>query len=201
MAEVTGGGNKFWTDATVSPKRNYRWIVYMGEEAHIVWYAKTVTTPSYEVSEIEHQFLDNRYYYPGRVQWNEVTLTLVDPVSPDAVGMTLDILTASGYSVKTKTEAGNPKTISKGKSAGGEVSDKDGKKGLGKFRIELYDPEGVVLETWTMQNAWVKSAKYGDLDYSSDELRTVELAIRYDWAECVFGTGENKKHNFDPYTD
>jgi len=56
-----------------------------------------------------------------------------------------------------------------------------------------------MLETWALWNAWVKSAKYGDLDYSNDELRTVELTIRYDWAECDFGT-KNAANDFNPWS-
>ena len=54
--------NKFWSEATTSPKRNYRWLVYFNDK--IVWWAKTVTVPSYEVSETEHDFMDNKYYLP-----------------------------------------------------------------------------------------------------------------------------------------
>ena len=35
-----------------------------------------------------------------------------------------------------------------------------------------------------MNNPFIKSAKFGDMDYSNDELRTVEMSIRYDWATC-----------------
>jgi hypothetical protein len=45
-------------------------------------------------------------------------------------------------------------------------------------------PDGNPIETWKLQNPFIKSAKYGDLDYSNDELRTITLGLRYDWATC-----------------
>ena len=50
--------------------------------------------------------------------------------------------------------------------------------------ISVLNAEGVAIEVWTLRNAFLKSAKFGDLDYSSDDLRTVEMTLRYDWAEC-----------------
>ena len=42
------------------------------------------------------------------------------------------------------------------------------------------------LETWTLKNAWIKSINFGTLDYSSDELITIEVVISYDWCEVEF---------------
>jgi hypothetical protein len=36
----------------------------------------------------------------------------------------------------------------------------------------------------------------GDLDYSSDDLRTVEMTVRYDWAECVTKDPSGKPGTF-----
>ena len=50
------------------------------------------------------------------------------------------------------------------------------------FKLELYDAEGTVKETWTLNNAFIKAAKYGDMDYANDDLRQISLTIKYDWA-------------------
>jgi hypothetical protein len=169
----------FWTSAESEPKRNFRFKVTIGTgAASVLWWAKTVTTPSFEVSSVEHDFLDNKYYFPGRVTWNDVSLTLVDPITIDAVSVTNKYLVDSGYAVKDETTATNtPPTISKKKAAGPNGPFRD-------FKIEVMDAEGKVIEAWTLNNPFITSAKYGDLDYSSDDLRTVELTIKYDWASC-----------------
>lgn len=174
----------FWSTGETTPKRNFRWLVTMNDK--IQWWAKTVTTPAYEVSEVEHDFMDNKYYYPGRVTWNEISLTLVDPAGDpiDCVAETLDIIKASGYDIKDAS--GDGQFISKS-------SARDALKGI---KIEVLDDTGTIIEQWELKNPFIKSAKYGDLDYSSDDLRTVELSIRYDWATCKFS--KDTSSDFDP---
>ena len=35
---------------------------------------------------------------------------------------------------------------------------------------------------WVLKNAFLKSVKWGDLDYSQDEIVTVDVGITYDYA-------------------
>ena len=68
----------FWHDARKSkdPKRQYRWVL---TNDHIPSYTlKSVSKPSFSVTQTEHQFLNHSYHYPGRLQWNTVSMTLVD---------------------------------------------------------------------------------------------------------------------------
>ena len=72
----------FWADAVTEPKRAYRWVMnFRGIDQ---WVMKKVTKPNFTVSEAEHSFLNYKFFYPGRVEWNDITCTLVDPISPDA---------------------------------------------------------------------------------------------------------------------
>lgn len=168
----------FWSQNDVEPKRNFRFKVEITglAENSVLWWAKTVTTPSFDVSETEHNFLDNKYYFPGRVTWNEVSLTLVDPISVDAVQLTNSLIEGANYQVPANIPAseGDFSTMSKA-AATSE---------LGQVIITILDAGGKSIEQWTLNNAFLKSAKYGDLDYSNDDLRSVELTIRYDWATC-----------------
>ena len=52
--------------------------------------------------------------------------------------------------------------------------------------------EGKVIEAWTLNNPFIISAKYGDLDYSNDELRQVTLTLKYDWATCTINAEQEK---------
>ena len=71
------------------------------------------------------------------------------------------------------------------------MSKSKGAVALGDVIITIFGAEGGIVEQWVLNNPFIKSAKFGDLDYSSDDLRTVELSVRYDWATC--DTGENDK--------
>ena len=183
----------FWSTGDAEPKRNFRFQVQItgltgGND--VLWWAKTVTTPSFDVSEVEHNFLDNKYYYPGRVSWNEITLTLVDPISVDAVRLTNKLLLDSGYVIP----AGVPSTLAQ-KSTISKV--KATNNALKEITISILNAEGKAIEVWTLNNPFIRSAKYGDLDYSSDDLRSVEMTIRYDWATCDTSGNGGPNNQFD----
>jgi hypothetical protein len=175
----------FWSNHTSEAKRNYRFKITMlpfGNNNEIVWWAKTATLPSFSVSEIEHNHMDNKYYFPGRVSWETVSMTLVDPISPDATGLLNEMLVNSGYIIPAnETVAANKSTISKNKAAN-----------LGLVKIEVLDAEGVEIETWEMKNAFIQSANFGSLDYSSDDMKEIELTMRYDWATCATSDGKTR---------
>lgn len=180
----------FWTSNNVEPKRNFRFKVQITGlgGADVLWWAKTVTTPSFDVSETEHNYLDNKFYFPGRVSWNEVSLSLVDPISVDAVALTNELLTSQGYVVPTNAD--DNVTMSKAK---GTVA-------LGDITITVFGAEGDEIEVWTLRNPFIKSAKYGDLDYSNDDLRTVEMTLRYDWASCTIKGTKSPKSGTDYFS-
>jgi len=177
----------FWKSGDVEPKRNFRFQVQLGagNSAPVQWWAKTVTLPSWDLAEVEHNYLDNKYYFPGRVTWNDVSLTLVDPISIDAVSVTNNILVSQNYAVKTNSSTVAP-TITHGVTGTGALN----------CIISVFDAAGLPLEVWTLNRPFIKSAKFGDLDYSNDDLKTVELTLRYDWATC--DTTKNTHANVAP---
>ena len=161
--------------ALKDPKRKFRFTVEIqgvnaSQGGASAWYAKGVNKPSFTVNAAEHQYLNHKFYYPGNVEWEAVTLTLVDPVDPDMTATLSDILVQSGYSPPTDTTSLS--SVSKAKSAGA----------LGTVIITQIDSEGVPLETWTLWNSFITSVKYGDLAYGEDDLIEMTLEIRYDWA-------------------
>jgi len=172
----------FWTENTTEPKRNFRWRVTLGgafaaaSSGGIVWWAKTVDTPSYTVTDVTHSFFDNEYKFPGRVQWQDVNMTLVDPISPNAVQMTNQIILNSGYSIKGSQEFGNnPTSITK---VGANTA-------IGNVLIEILKGDGTPVETWTLNNPFITSVKFSTLDYTNDDMRTIDLTWKYDWANCL----------------
>ena len=48
--------------------------------------------------------------------------------------------------------------------------------------IQQIKDDGKVLRTWTLVNSFVSSVNYGDLDYSSDDLVSIEIVVTYDYA-------------------
>ena len=100
----------FWStnfaeDATLNdPKRKFRFMVsFENINAEIggaqMWYASSCNKPGFAINPAEHKYLNHTFYYPGKVTWQKVTVTLVDPVTPDATGNLLTILKSSGYTI------------------------------------------------------------------------------------------------------
>ena len=180
----------FWTENTTEPKRNFRWRVKFLNLTNAansplgtipgattaIWWAKTVDTPSYTVTDVTHSFFDNEYKFPGRVQWQDVSMTLVDPISPNATYITNQIILASGYDIKGQTEfEAKPTSITKS-GANGAVGD---------VVIDIFSGVGEIVESWTMKNPFITSVKFSTLDYTNDDMRTIDLTWKYDYAECT----------------
>lgn len=165
----------FWTDGTLQdPKRQYRFqcvLPNLGDQG-CSWFIKSVDRPNLSLSEASHEYLNHTFYYPGRVSWNTVSITLVDPVSPDATAIMMGAIQDSGY--KIPGSASELSTVSKSSSIAG----------LGTVEINVLDAEGGVLEQWKLNNGWIKSVNLSGLDYGSDGLTNVTIDVRYDWATC-----------------
>ena len=183
----------FWTSVggnTKDPKRGFRFKVefngYNTDGSGVLWFAKKVSKPNFSITESKHSFLNHNFYYPGRVEWQEISLTLVDPISPGAVAQTNAIIQASGYKIPVGPLV--TETMSKGKTL----------TATGTIKIIQIDADGNPVETWTLRQPWIKSVKYGELAYDSDELIEVEIGLRYDWAECEFPAGAGAQTNVIP---
>ena len=170
----------FWSDVKTEPKRRYRFTLGFsskgGENEIPLWTVKTAAKPKATVSTIEHQFMDHIFKYPGRVTWDPITVTLVDPVEPDLSWQFLNVLGAGGYKYPTNS------TISQ-KS----LSKKAIHEAIGDVFIKQIDDLGNDIEIWRLVNPFITSVDFGgQLDYSSDEMNEVTVEITFDWAELTF---------------
>mgnify|MGYP001330655958 CR=1 FL=1 len=170
---------RFWSDHTIEPKRKFRWE--MSFRGVPQWIVKKVSKPNFSLGEAEHNFLNYKFYYPGRVEWSEINLTLVDPIQPDASKTMMQLLYQHGYvSPEDYLNAsgpgqvpGRPYTINK----------KDAVNSLGgRLYITQLNAEGTPIEEWQVYNPFIKSVSFDELDYEGDDLLNLELTIRYDWA-------------------
>ena len=168
----------FWTNAhETDPKRAYRFFCVLplgGVGApETQWFIKSVAKPTLSVSEASHAYLNHTFYYPGRVSWSTISITLVDPFTPDAAAIFSEYLEASGYK-----PPGGPNDL-------GTMSKSASVSNLGDVEIHQIDSDGNDVEVWKLKNAWIKNVNFSDLDYDSDALSNVSIEIRYDWAELT----------------
>ena len=173
----------FWTSVYSEPKRTHRFLLRMPnlidsseEHQYQDYLAKTCTKPAYSITSTEHKFLGNTYYYPGTVTWNEVVVSIVNSLLPDGNKILYDALELSGYLRPDQQLAdlreGAVGTVNKASALGA----------LGQVQIDELTGTGDTAGRWTLQNAFITEAKFGDLDYNSDELLNIDITFKYDWA-------------------
>jgi hypothetical protein len=197
----------FWNEAGVEPKRKFKFLLRFGAASDALpsFIVKKVNKPEVTISEASHKFLGHTFYFPAQTTWNEINATVIDPAGSGGAGDALSetvsanttdvaeglykVLLASGYQSPT-----NVGTALAGGSAAGTLRTFAKSPSTVQFdQIEIVqiDANGNALETWTLNNAWIKKIAFGELDYSSDDINEVTLTIRYDWADLktTRGTG------------
>jgi len=165
----------FWTENSLEPKRSYRFRLGSVEGLELGdtgkspywWSAKKVDKPSFSVASSKYRLINHEINVPGIVSWNPITIEIVD------VGKTvtnlLDQFKSFGYS---PNELDSDKGLAKTK----------GLDEIGNIRIEQISGDGEVLETWKLEGAFITEIRFGSLDYSTDEIVTLNLTITYDYA-------------------
>ena len=162
----------FWSTQTIEPTRQFRFLVSNTQDNESAWYwAKTVSKPSFEVSSTEHQLVNHKFKYPGIVTWNDINMTIVD-TGEKTKGL-VDRLRETGYDYPTSFE----QTEGISKTSSSQYFD--------ELTIQQLNADGKAIETWRLKGAFIKSINFGDLDYDSDALVTIQLTISYDWAELA----------------
>ena len=155
-------GNPFWSVNTAEPLRKYKFQVTF--QGNVIWYAKSVTKPSAEVSVTEYQIANHKIKYPGIVTWNDIDIVIIDTVEEGRGKSYYGDLLNYGYHFSGAGKEG----IKKRQSS--------------SVLIEQLDSSGRIHETWTLINPFIKSVKFGDLDYSSDDFIEITLTVAYDSA-------------------
>jgi len=168
----------FWGQANSEPKRQFRFELSFtnrnrDQQGDIpVWAVKTATKPVAEVSTVPHQYIDHTFNFPGRVTWQPITVTLVDPVHPDLSYAFLDILGNAGYKY--------PDTA---KIAKASLSKKAFTDTIGNVVLKQIDADGNEIERWVLVNPLITNIDFGGtLSYDSDDMVEVSCTITYDWA-------------------
>ena len=182
---------KHWAAPSMEPKRSHRFVLYIGAAKPFV--IKKVSNPAYTVAETPHKFKNYTFWYPGKVEWEPVQITCLDPGGDDDTGLSLsNALLAGGYMEPDKeitTGQGMDSTVSKVRAvsaAGGHA-----------MKIVQYGPDqfsdtgnAVVgnrggmekLSTWSLKNAWIQKVNFGELNYDNDTMVESTITVRYDWA-------------------
>jgi len=174
----------FWNLASSEPKRQHRFLINFTSllttdgRTYQQYLAKTCTIPGYTVSTTTHRFLGNEYHYPGTVTWDDVTVDIVNAVDPDGNDLLMNALAQSGY---LAPDAQFDAYQGAGQQVG-TVNKTNSLDAVGDIIIRQLDGEGTSVGVWSLRNAFITGAKFGNLDYTGDDILNVSITLKYDWA-------------------
>jgi len=210
----------FWSSANVEPKRKFKFLVRFNPTniAYDIpsFVVKKVDKPGFTITETKHTFLGHNFFFPGKLEWKEISMSIVDPAgtglkgvggteipsnetAPDMSYRLVEILGLFGY--QSPINVGN--ALNGGLGGSGDVNFSAGgtriksfsKAGSvaasGNIEILQIDDDGTVVEIWALKNAWIRDIQFGSNDYSSDDAQEVTIKFRYDWAEFTGGPNGN----------
>ena len=146
------------------PKLANRFIMEInGIESYII---KTASRPTFTSEVVELDHINVKRKIKGKSTWDDVNITLYDPIVPSGAQQVMEWIRTSHES----------------------LTGRDGYAAFYKKDITFYilGPVGDKVEQWTLKGAFITQANFGDLDWSSNDPVAIELTLTYDYAILEF---------------
>lgn len=141
------------------PLRQNRWVLRFPSDLGIQeWYLKSAKRPSINQQAKAIPFLNTETYVVGRYTWDEVQVTMNDPIGPSASQAVMEWVRLCSESV----------TGRQGYAAGY----------MRDVELCMLDPTGVVVQLWVLKNAFPTKADFGNLSYAQDDLAEISMTLR-----------------------
>ena len=162
MAELLDPNDIFFTP--FEPKTANRFVMEIdGIPAFLV---KTMARPSINFETITLDHINVKRYVKGKAAWQPITVTLYDPIVPSGAQAVMEWVRLHHESVT-------------GRDGYSDFYKKD-------ITFNVLGPVGDKVEQWRLKGAFIQSADFSDMDYSSNEVAMVNLTLQYDYAILQF---------------
>ena len=162
MADVLSFDKIFYTN--FEPKLANRFIMEIdGIPSYMV---KTANRPKLESEVVELDHINLKRKIKGKSNWTDITITLYDPIVPSGAQSVMEWI-RSGHE---------------------SITGRDGYADFYKKNIDFYmlGPVGDKVEQWKIVGAFISSAEFGDMDWSSNDPVMITLTLTYDYAILEF---------------
>jgi hypothetical protein len=162
MADVLSFDKIFYTN--FEPKLANRFIMEIdGIPSFMI---KTANRPKLESEVVELDHINLKRKIKGKSNWTDITITLYDPIVPSGAQAVMEWIRTSHES----------------------ITGRDGYADFYKKNIDFYmlGPVGDKVEQWKIVGAWISSAEFGDVDWSSNDPVMISLTLTYDYAILEF---------------
>lgn len=162
MPEILDPTEIFFT--AYEPKVAMRFIMYVdGIPSFII---KATDRPSIDQGEIVLDHINVERKLKGKSRWQDITMTLYDPIVPSGAQAVMEWVRLHHESVT-------------GRDGYSDFYKKD-------LTLNSLGPIGDKVEEWTIKGAFIKSATFGNMDWSTEDAVNIELTISYDYAVLQF---------------
>lgn len=146
------------------PKLKNRFIMEIdGIPAFMI---KTAQRPQIQFDEVALEHMNVTRYVKGKGKWQQLQITLYDPIVPSASQAVMEWVRLSHESVT-------------GRAGYSDFYKKD-------VTFNVLGPVGDKVEEWTLKGTYIADAQFGDLDFSSSDPVDITLTLRYDYAILQF---------------
>jgi hypothetical protein len=144
------------------PKVQNRFIMYMdGIPTYMI---KGLSGLGFEQEQIILNHINTYRKVKGKLRWNDLTMTLFDPITPSGAQAVMEWTRLHHESVT-------------GRDGYSDFYKKD-------LVIDIVGPVGDVVSEWVIKGAFIKSAAFGELNYDNDTTaQTITVSIGMDY--CV----------------
>ena len=142
------------------PKVQNRFIMYIdGIPAFLV---KKISRPNIQFGDVTLDHINVKRKLKGKADWQNVTATLYDPVTPSGAQAVMEWVRLSHESVT-------------GRDGYSDFYKKE-------IRIKTLGPVGDIVEEWILKGAYCQNANFGDMDWTSDTPANINMTIVMDYA-------------------
>ena len=162
-----------WAKMTKDAQQSFRFLLIINGFHPI--YVSQVARPGYTVETEPHRLLNWHFHYPTNVKWDDISFTVKEVYSHSNASTFMKKLTACAYSYPDNTDT--TELIENDINKSSLVNS------LGQIRIQSIRPDDSVHEEWTLHGAFIKSVKFSELSYGSDDLTSAQVGLSYDWAQ------------------
>jgi len=162
MAELLDPSEIMFT--AFEPKVQNRFIMYIeGIPAYLI---KAANRPGFTAGDVVLDHINVERKLKGKVRWNDVNITLYDPVVPSAAQAVMEWVRLSHESVT-------------GRDGYSDFYKKD-------ITFNTLGPVGDKVEEWTLKGAYIATAEFGQMDWATDTQVEISLTLKMDYCILQF---------------
>jgi len=142
------------------PKVQNRFIMYVdGIPAYLI---KGISSVGFSQDEIILNHINVYRKIKGKLKWNDLTMTLFDPITPSGAQAVMEWVRLHHESVT-------------GRDGYSDMYKKD-------LRIDVLGPVGDIVSEWVIKGAFIKTGEFGEYNWDTDNAAqnlTVTLGMDY----------------------